>query len=99
MVLSLAEAVVDVGPERVQRHPALAVPLAPRHLGAAEPSRALHPDALGTRLLRGLHGPLHGPAEADSPGQLVGDALRDESGVELGLLDLLDVELDLVVAA
>ena len=82
----------------MQRHPALAVPLGAGHLGAAEAAGALHPDALGAGLLRGLHGPLHGPAEADAAGQLVGDALGDEGGVELGLLDLLDVELDLGVA-
>ena len=32
------------------------------------------------------------------PGELVGDALRDQRRVELGLLDLLDVEVDLRVA-
>src|SRR5205823_986742 len=40
----------------------------------------------------------HGPAEADTTGELVGDALGDEGGVELGLLDLLDVQLHLGVA-
>ena len=96
--LGLAEAVVDVGAQRVQRHPTLAVPLGAAHLGAAEATRALHPDAEGAGLLRVLHGPLHGPAEGDAAGELVGDALGDQRGVELGLLDLLDVELDLVVA-
>src|SRR6202034_1370453 len=43
----LIEAVVDVGAQRVQRHPALAVELGARHFGAAEPTRALHPDPLG----------------------------------------------------
>ena len=38
------------------------------------------------------------PAERDAAGELVGDTLRDERGVELGLLDLLDVEVDLRVA-
>ena len=94
----LAEAVVDVGPQRVQGHPALAVPLGAAHLGAAEATRALHPDAEGAGLLGVLDGPLHGPAEGDAAGELVGDALGDQGGVELGLLDLLDVELDLVVA-
>ena len=82
----------------MQRHPALAVPLGAGHLGAAEAARALHPDAEGAGLLGVLHGPLHGPAEGDTAGELVGDALGDQRGVELGLLDLLDVELHLVVA-
>src|SRR5699024_4679003 len=35
--LGLVEAVVDVGPQRVQRHPAVGVVLRARHLGATEP--------------------------------------------------------------
>src|ERR1700759_2741988 len=42
----LVEAVVDVRAQRVQRHPALAVELRPRHLGPAQAPGALHPDAL-----------------------------------------------------
>src|SRR4249919_901885 len=91
-------AVVDVGPEGVQRNPAFAVPLLAAHLRPAEASTALHPDALGPRLHRRLHGALHRPAERHAPRELVGDALGDERGVELRLLDLLDVEVDLRVA-
>src|SRR5205807_6406344 len=93
----LAEAVVDVGPQRVQRHPTFAVPLATRHLRAAEAPGALHADPLSARLLRRLHGPLHGPAKADPARELVAHGLGNESGIELGLLDLLDVQLDLDV--
>src|SRR4029453_12485789 len=94
----LTEAVVDVGPQRVARDPALAVALGAGHLGAAEAAGALHLDALRPRLLGVLHGALHGPAERDPGGQLVGHTLCDQRGVELGLLDLLDVELHLGVA-
>src|SRR4029453_18219356 len=94
----LAEPVVDVGPQRVPGDPALAVALGAGHLGAAQAAGALHLDALGPVLLRVLHGPLHGPPEGDPGGQLVGHALGDQGGVELGLLDLLDVELHLGVA-
>src|SRR5690606_30395823 len=50
----LVEPVVDVGTQRVQRHPALAVELRAGHLGTAESTGALDPDALGT----GAHGGL-----------------------------------------
>src|ERR1019366_7993811 len=93
----LADTLVDVGPQRVQRHPALAVLLLAGHLGPAEPSRALHLDPERSGLLDRLDGPLHGPAEGHPAHQLVADALGDEGGVELGLLDLLDVELDPVL--
>src|SRR5262249_49222834 len=79
----LGPAIVDVGPQRVQRNAALAVPLLARHLRAPEATAALDPDALCSRLHRGLHRTLHGPAERDAPGQLVRDALRNERRVQL----------------
>src|SRR5205085_4307342 len=93
----LGVAVVDVGAQRVQRDAALAVPLLAAHLGAAEATTALHPDAERAGLHRRLHRTLHRATEADAAGELVGDALGDQGRVELGLLDLLDVELDLRV--
>jgi hypothetical protein len=82
----------------VERDATFPVPLPAGHLGAAEAARALDPNPLGAGLHGRLDGPLHGPAERDPPGQLIGHALGDEVGVELGLLDLLDVELDLRIA-
>ena len=96
--LGLAEPVVDVGSQRVQRHPTLAVPLGPAHLRATEAARALHADAECTVLLGGLHRTLHGPSECHPAGELVGDTLSNQRSVEFGLLDLLDVELHLGVA-
>lgn len=92
----LVEAVVDVRAQGVQRDAALAVELAARHLGAAEPAGALHPDALGTGALRGLHALAHRAPEGDAGGELLGDALGDELGVDLGVLHLEDVELHLL---
>ncbi len=78
----------------MQRHSTFAVPLGPAHLSATEAARGLDPDALGSGLHGVLHGPLHGPAEGHTAHQLVGHALGDECCVELGLLDLNDVQLD-----
>ena len=94
--LGLVEAVVDVGAQRVQGHAALAVELRARHLGAVEAARALDPDALGTRAHRGLHGLLHRATELHAAGELLGDALGDQLRVDLGLLDLEDVQLHLL---
>ena len=49
-------------------------------------------------LHRGLDGALHRAAERDAVRELIGDTLRDQGRVELGLLDLLNVELDLGIA-
>src|ERR1700750_2782537 len=84
----LVEAVVDVRAQRVQRHPALAVELRPRHLRAAEPAGALHPDSPGAALHGRLHGLAHGPAERHPARQLLGHALGYQLGVRLGVLDL-----------
>src|SRR5688572_20018394 len=97
--LGLTEAVVDLGAKGVQGNPALAVPLGAAHLGAAQPAAALHADAQGTRLLRVLHRALHGTTEGNTAGELIGNALCDQRRVELGLLDLLDVELHAIVAS
>ena len=80
----------------MQRHATLAVGLLAAHLRAAEASRALHADAEGAGLLDGLDRALHRAAERDAADELVADPLGDERGVELGLLDLLDVERDAV---
>src|SRR6478672_2990625 len=94
--LGLVEAVVDVGTQRVQRDAALAVELGARHLGAVEAARALDPDALGTRAHRGLHGLAHRAAELHAAGELLGHTLGDQLGIDLGVLDLEDVQLHLL---
>src|SRR4051794_2706748 len=92
----LVEAEVDVGAQRVQRDATLAVELRARHLRAAEATRALHPDALGAGLGRALHRLAHRAPERDTARELLGDALRDELGLDLGVLDLEDVQLHLL---
>jgi hypothetical protein len=69
-------------------------------LGAAETAAADDLDAFGTQTHRRLHRALHGTAEGDTALELIGDALRDELGVDFRLADLDDVQLDvdLVIA-
>src|SRR6478672_1222345 len=91
----LGESVVDVGAQRVQRHAALAIPLAARDLDAVEASRAHDLDALRAEAHRVLHRALHRPAEHDPLLELLRDRVGDELRVDLGLADLLDVEAHL----
>src|SRR6476620_4306860 len=92
----LVEAVVDLRTQRVQRDATLAVELGAAHLGAVETAGDLHADALGAGALRGLHALAHRATEGDTSGELLGDALGDQLAVDLGVLDLEDVELDLL---
>ena len=94
---SLVEAVVDVGAQRVQRDAAVGVALGARHLGAAQAAGDLDLDALGARAHGAGQRALHGAAEGDAVLQLLGDRLRHQARVELGALDLEDVDLDLLV--
>src|SRR5439155_18649741 len=88
------DGVVDVRPERVQRHPALVVAFDARDLGAAQAAAALDLDPLRAHAHGALHGPLHGAAERDALRQLARHVVGDELRVELGTLDLLDVDAD-----
>ena len=93
----LVEAVVDVRAQRVQRDATVRVALGAGHLGAAQATADLDLAALGARAHRAGQRALHRAAEGDAVLQLLGDRLRDELGVELGALDLEDVDLDLLL--
>src|SRR3546814_225306 len=88
-------AVVDVRGGRMERHPALARPLAARDFGAAEAPAAVDPNALRAEAHRRLDRALHGAPESDAAHELLGDVLRDELGVDLRLADLDDVQRNL----
>ena len=51
-------------------------------------------DALGADAHGVADRPLHGTTEHDTALQLLGDAFRDQVGVQLRLADLLDVDVD-----
>src|SRR3954454_21423609 len=84
--------VIDVATQSVQRNASFAIPFRARDLGTAEAASAGDPDAFSAEAQRRLHGPLHCTAERDAALELVGDALRDKLGVNLGLADFDDVE-------
>src|SRR5712675_2520350 len=87
-------AVIDIGAQRVQRHPAFAIPLHARDFGAAETARAVDTNALGAKTHRRLHRALHRAAERDAALELLGDRFGDQRGVEFGLADFDDVDDD-----
>src|SRR5215831_12207322 len=91
----LGEAVVDVRAQRVQRHPAFAVPLGPCDLDAVQATRAHDLDALCAKTHRVLHRALHRAAEHDPLLELLADRVGDQLRIDLGLADFLDVEPDL----
>ena len=91
--LRFGEAVVDVGAQRVQRHAAFAIPLGARDLDAVQAARAHDLDALRAQAHRVLHRALHRAAEHDPLLELLRDRVGDQLRVDLGLADLLDVDV------
>src|SRR5262249_46368674 len=51
------DTVIDVGAQRMQRHPAFPIPLQAGDFGAAEPARTVDADALRAEPHSRLHGP------------------------------------------
>src|SRR5688572_8691183 len=88
------DAVVDVGAQRVQRHPAFAIPFHAGDFGAAETARAVDTNALGAEAHRRLHRSLHGATERNAALELLGDRFSDQGGIELRLADFDDVDDD-----
>src|SRR5262245_9314225 len=95
--LRLDEAVVDVRANRVQRNTAFGIALGAAHLGAAEPPAALHLNAVGAGAHRRSERALHRAPEADAVLELFRDRLGDELRVQLGALDLVDVDVHVLV--
>src|SRR6266496_539359 len=87
--------VIDVAAQSVQRNASFAVPFGAGDLGAAETAGAGDADPFRAQAQRRLHRALHRATEGDAALELVGDALRDELGVDLRLADLDDVETHL----
>src|SRR5207249_11369511 len=75
---------VDVGAQRVQRHPTVAIPLAAGDLGAAHAPGAGDPDPVGAQPQRGRHRLLHRPTEGHALLKLPRDVLGHDLGGELG---------------
>src|SRR5205085_4639551 len=95
--LRLDEAVVDVGADRVQGHAALGVLLRAAHLGPTEATRALNLDPGSAGANRRRERALHRAPERHAVLQLLRDRLRDELRVELGALDLVDVDVHVIL--
>ena len=92
MVRASAKAVVHIRAQGVQGHPALAIPFAAGHFGAAQAAAAVDLDALGAELEGQADGLFHGPAEGDAADELLGHVLGYELGVDFGLADFLDID-------
>jgi len=89
---------IDIGAQRMQRYSAFPVPFHTGDLGATQPAGAIDPNALRAEADGGLHSAFHRPAKGDAPLELLGDAVGDQLGFDLGLSDLDDVKANLAVS-
>src|SRR5215467_11278984 len=97
--VGLGEAVIDVGAKRVQRQTPVQGPFGAGDLGAVQTARDADLDAERAEALRLIDGLAHGAAKRDALLQLLRDLLGLELGVQLGLLDLADVDQDFAARA
>jgi hypothetical protein len=92
----LGEAVVDVGAQGVEGDAAVLVLLGARHVGASQAAGDADLAALGPALDGVRDGHLDRLAEGPAVLELPRDVLGDDLGVRIGLLDFLDLDLDLL---
>src|SRR5512145_2157233 len=76
--LRLGETVVDVGPQGVQRHTALTVPLGTAHLRSAKTTATVDFDPLSAELEGLADALLHCPAKGNPALKLKGDTFRHQ---------------------
>src|SRR4051812_29479662 len=93
----LREAVIDVGAQRLQRQLAVQVPLGAGDFRAIQAARDAHLDPARAEAQRRFDRLAHRAAERHALFELHRHRLADQLRVELGLLDLLDVDEDLAV--
>src|SRR6201992_988842 len=88
-------AVINIGAQRMQRHPPLAIPFHPGDFSAAETTRAVDTNTLGPKKHRRSHRALHGTAECDAALELLRDRFGNQGCVELRLADFDNVDDDI----
>ncbi len=90
--LRFGKAVVDVRADGLQRDGAVVVLFPSGDFRAAQAAGDLRLDSLGAHPHGAADALLHGPAERNPLLELLGDVLRDELRVQVGVLDLDDVD-------
>src|SRR5215212_8348406 len=78
----------------MQGNSALVVALDTRDFSAAQSAATFDLDALRAHTHRALHRALHGATERNTLRELARDVVRHELRLELGTLDLFDVDAD-----
>src|SRR6202051_595507 len=86
--------VVDVGAQRVQRNLSIVILLGARDLGATQATGDHHLHSASAGFHRAHDRLLHRAPEGDAFLELIDDVLADQTRIELGMLDLHDVDLN-----
>src|SRR3954470_21347082 len=84
------DTIIDVRPQRVQRHAAFTIPLHPSDFRAAEATRAVDTNAFGAETHRRLLRALHGAAERDASLELLRNRFGDQGRIQFRLADFDD---------
>ena len=97
--MGFSKTVVYIRAQRVKRQPSLQIPLGARDLRPVQTSRHSYLDSLSPEALGIFDGPPHRSPESDSLLQLLSDLLGLKLRVEFGLVNLLNVYIDLAAGS
>jgi hypothetical protein len=92
--MGLCQAVVNVGPQRMQRNLTLNLFLGAGNFSATQSATNNDLNAFGIGTHGLLNGLFHSTAERDTLLQLLGDATSNQISIQLRLADLMDLDLD-----
>jgi len=93
--LGFCKTIVDRNAESLKRHFPLTIPLGTSDISTTKTTGTTNTNSVSTELHGGLDCTFHCAAESNTTFQLDHDLLTDALGVELGLTDLNDVDLNL----
>src|ERR1051326_937080 len=94
--VGLRKAVINIGPQRMERDAAPVILLDTRQFGSAQTASATDFDAFSAKVLGGLKGFLHRATERDAALELESDVFGDELGIGFRRLDFDDVHVNLL---
>ena len=81
-------AVINIGPQGMQRHAPLAVPFGAGNFRSAQAATAIDPNTLSAKAYCRLDSALHGTPKGDAALKLLCNVLGDQIGIDLRLADL-----------
>ena len=93
--MGFCEAIIDIGPERMQRHPPFAIPFGSGNFSASETTGDINAYTLSAQTLSGRNAALHGTAKCHTLLELNRNIFAHKLRIQFRLLNFLHGNIDL----